>query len=115
MKRRICAMAAVALLTLTLTVQLAGARAVLSEATLMFEGSTAVCSGYAEGKKTDYITVDMALWHGSMKLYAWPASGYGSVEVNGTLPVSKGQTYRLTVDATVAGKPLTQAVTIGVC
>lgn len=71
---------------------------------LSFQGTTALCSALVRGNTTkDKVVATAKLWHGSICLGTWTKSGTSYVLVKGSAPVSKGKTYKLTVDYTING------------
>ena len=72
---------------------------------LSFSGTTATCSVIIRSgaSSTDKISVTAKLWNGRTCLKTWTASGTGRVSLSKTATVSKGKTYKLTVDYTVNG------------
>ena len=72
--------------------------------TLSFSGTTATCTAFVRGNKsTDNVAATVKLWTGGTCLKTWSASGEYSVKIQKTATVSKGKTYKLTVDYTVNG------------
>ena len=79
-------------------------RAVTIDASLTFSGTTAYCScDVAEDSPSAYIVVTMKLRKGNTVLKEWSKAGTGSVSMDKTATVTKGQTYILTVDVMVNG------------
>lgn len=92
------------LLTLQLQVCAAETRAYRNFPSLSFSGTTANCSATVYGNdNSDTITVTMKLWDSGTCLKTWRDTGEGSVKLSETYGVSKGKTYKLTVDATING------------
>ncbi len=114
MKRRLCALAAVLALVMTMTVHAAPARTPRPNGSLTFNGTTATCSTTLSdyGKELD---VELQLWQGSTLVASWPASGTSKVSVEGTCQVTKGQTYSLLVTGTVGGQAYTSAPVTKTC
>lgn len=72
---------------------------------ISFSGTTATCSVDVRGNTaTDRISFVAKLWHGNTCLNTWTASGTGHATLNKTQSVTRGQTYKLTVDATINGE-----------
>ena len=116
MKKRGCTITAVVILILAMTVQVAIARAKTPTAQLEFIDSTAYCYGYVEGNNSsNRVTISMALWQGNTRIAFWSDIGTGSVELNKSVVVTKGQTYRLVVNGIVAGTVLQETVATGTC
>ncbi len=114
MKRRICALAAVLLLVMTMTVHAAPARIPRPRNILSFNGTTATCSTTLSeyGKEID---IELQLWQGSTLVASWPASGTSKVSVEGTCRVTKGQTYSLIVTGTIGEQAYTSAPVTKTC
>lgn len=71
---------------------------------ISFDGTTAVCMIYAcADKSTDAISIIAKLWTGSTCLKTWSIKGSGQVRTTKTATVSKGKTYKLTMDCTING------------
>ena len=71
---------------------------------LSFNGTTATCIAVVRGSKTsDTVKATVKLWTGSTCLRTWTASGTYSVRFSKTATVTKGKTYKLTVDYTING------------
>lgn len=107
MKKRILAMASALMLMLT------PAYAVQSRApavlpSLSFSGTTANCEVLATGDKfTDDIYLEIELWHDSVKIEDWTASGEGFVDFRDTASVKSGNTYTLKVYAEINNVEIT--------
>lgn len=115
MKKQICTLTVVLLLMMTMTIQMVGARTSMPEAILSFDGPTAVCYGRVDGNVSDRVTISMALWQGNTRIAFWSDIGTGSVELNKSVVVTKGRTYRLVVNGIVAGTVLQETVATGTC
>lgn len=71
---------------------------------ISFSGTTATCSADIRGNTaSDTISCVVKLWRGNTCLNTWTASGTGRVTLERTRSVTRGETYKLTVDATVNG------------
>lgn len=114
MKRRLCALAAVLVLVMTMTAHAAPARTPRPNGSLTFSGTTATCSTTLSdyGKEID---VELQLWQGSTLVASWPASGTSKISVEGTCQVTKGQTYSLLVTGTVGGQAYTSPSVTKTC
>lgn len=114
MKRSICALAAVLVLVMTMTVHAAPARTTRPRNTLTFNGTTATCSTTLSdyGKELD---VELQLWHGSTLVASWPASGTSKISVEGTCQVTKGQTYSLVVIGTAGSSDFSITLATKTC
>lgn len=83
---------------------------------ISFSGTTAECSLAVTGDYADdEIDVVIKLWRGSTCLRTWYASGEGYVFWEDTATVTKGQTYKLTVDVTVNDVLKPRVSTSGTC
>lgn len=98
------------LLLLILSVQVHCAYyAVSATPNLSFSGTTANCTGrVTTGNEDDSIVATLTLWHGNTFVYSWSGSGTDYVYLSGSCTVSKGETYTLTIDATVNGVSIPQ-------
>lgn len=98
----------VVLLTLmmSITAQAAGpeARMPSISPSLTFSGTTATCSGtvYADNA-SDSVSVVVKLWDGSICKGTWTGSGSGSARAKGSVTVTRGKTYKMTIDTTIKG------------
>ena len=71
---------------------------------LSFSGTTATCQATVlEDSPYSYIVVTMKLWSGNQCLHTWTKADTETVMLKETATVTKGQTYRLTVDIMVNG------------
>lgn len=116
-KKRILAMSLVLVMLLCTVVQAAGPmKAPLATPTLSFSGTTATCTANVRGNNaSDRLSVTMKLWNGNTCLKTWTASGTGNLRMSKTATVSKGKTYKMTVDYTVNGVKQTQQFATGTC
>jgi type 1 fimbria pilin len=114
MKRRLCALAAVLVLVMTMTAHAAPARTPRPNGSLTFNGTTATCSTTLSdyGKELD---VELQLWQGSTLVASWPASGTSKVSVEGTCQVTKGQTYSLVVTGTAGSSDFSITLATKTC
>lgn len=105
MKKQLLALTLVFVMLLGVATQAAGPmRAPSVKPELSFDGTTAVCSALVRGNTPkDKVVATAKLWHGSICLGTWTKSGTSYVLVKGSAPVSKGKTYKLTVDYTING------------
>lgn len=102
-KKRILALSLALVMLLGTAAQAAGPmRAPRATPKLSFSGTTAICVAVVQGdKSTDRIAAAMRLWKGNTCLETWIKRGTGTVKFNETKTVSRGATYKLTVDFTV--------------
>lgn len=105
LKRQLLAISLVLVMLLGITAQASGPmKAPVTKPTLTFNGTTATCTVYVRGNSTtDTVAVTAKLWMGSTCLRTWTASGKNSVKISETATVSRGKTYKLTVDYTING------------
>ena len=74
---------------------------------ISFNGTTASCTVFVYAEQmTDDIDAVIKLWQGSRCIKTWEESSVGDLAFSGTATVSRGQTYQLTVDVTLAGETL---------
>lgn len=105
MKKQVLALSLVLMMLLGTVAQAAGPmKAPRAVPNLNFSGTTASCSATVSGNKaTDTVNMTVKLWNGNTCLKTWTASGTRSVTLKKTATVSKGKTYKLTVDFTING------------
>lgn len=109
MKKRIIPILFVFLILFSSTAYAASSRAAQVVPRISFSGSTATCTAFiAADRSTDEIKAVVKLWQDNHCIATWNKSSVGDLAFRGTARASKGKTYRLTVDATLAGKPLPQ-------
>lgn len=118
MKKRVCAMAAVLVLVLSISAN-AAARVPISAPTLSFSGTTAKCSFLliAQGKD---IEANITLFHmdGDVKISVgyWPnLSATGTLRFAETCTVKKGEQYELRVECTIDGVKQPAVSTMKTC
>lgn len=103
-KKILILLMAAMLLTMQLQVCAAETRAYRNNPSLSFSGTTANCAVAVYGNNSsDKLAVTMKLWDSGTCLKTWTGSGEGSVKLNKSHGVSKGKTYKLTVDVTING------------
>ena len=105
MKIRMIALSLMLVMLLGTVAQAAGPmRAPSTDLRISFSGTTATCETVVKGSApADRISVTMKLWKGGTCLKTWVNSGTYRVKLNETATVSKGKTYKLTVDYTING------------
>ena len=82
----------------------AAPRALIVDAILEFDSTTAICEATVVGNNaTDYIEVLLKLMHGPYCVGTWFDTGYHYVDMQGTTTVIKGDTYKLVVEVTING------------
>ena len=106
MKKRICALAAVLVLVLSMTVQASESRVVSPRLALSFDGTTAECSININGNSSsDKISVTVKLWHGDDCLKTWTDSGTGYLSFYETYDgVEVGEKYEMSATYKVGSK-----------
>lgn len=83
---------------------------------LTFSGTTATCAVRIRAdNSTDAISVTMKLWKGNSCLQTWSARGTGTVTMSKTAAVTRGSTYKMTVDYTINGVKQTQKSVTNTC
>ncbi len=105
MKKRICALTAVLILALSMSVSAVAPRITYTPS-LTFSGTTANCEvDISANSISDRITATVKLWHGSSCLETWSDSGTGYLFFSESYDdVEVGERYTMTVDYTVAGR-----------
>ena len=79
-------------------------KAPIAKPALAFNGTTATCTAHVRGNSaTDTVAATVKLWTGSICLRTWTARAKNFVTIEETATVSRGKTYKLTVDYTVNG------------
>ena len=104
MRKQILALSLILVMLMGIAAQATGPmQAPAAAPKLSFSGTTATCSVIIRSgaSSTDKISVTAKLWNGRTCLKTWTASGTGRVSLSKTATVSKGKTYKLTVDYTV--------------
>ena len=98
------------------TAYAASARAASVVPRISFNGTTASCTVFiAADRPTDNIDAVIKLWQGNQCLKTWERSSVGDLAFSGKATVSKGKTYQLTVDVTLAGKKQPRFSVKGTC
>lgn len=93
------------MLVLNLQVCATGTRLRKMNADLLFYGTTANCTAYVRADSgSDEIVAMMRLWDSGTCLRTWRSTGKGSVNLEESYAVSRGKTYRLTLDVTINGR-----------
>lgn len=108
--KKIALLLAIALLVAApLTVQAATPRTITINPGLSYTGTTANCSVSVIGDHmSQEIEATIKLWHGTTCLETWYASGNGYFSWRDTATVTRGNTYRLSVDVTIDDEALDQ-------
>lgn len=116
MKKRTTAVILVVLLVLSISAYAIDARYASVYPSLAFNGTTATCRAIVEAdNSTDTISASISLKQGSTVVKSWTASGKGTLDFSKTATVTKGSTYTLVVNATVAGVALNAVSVTGTC
>lgn len=105
MKKRIFPILLIFLMAFSSTAYAASTRAAAVVPRISFDGTTASCTVFiAADSPTDDIEAIIKLWQGSKCIETWEKSSVGDLAFSAKATVSKGKTYQLTVDVTLAGK-----------
>ena len=84
--------------------------------TLSFEGTEATCKVQIFGNSSsESITATIKLWHGGSCVETWYRSSTGNLIFEDTADVERGETYKLTVDAVIGGRPMSTAYVERTC
>lgn len=116
MRRRICALIALVVLALSISVQAAELRTASAKPVLSFNGTTAFCSVICRGDGSDD-TVDatLTLYQGTTYVDSWSDSGKGQVSFSGSCKAVSGKSYKLVVDYSVNGESKPSVYTTRKC
>lgn len=91
-------------------------RAVTIVPDLSFDGTTANCVVHIMGNSTnEEMDATIRLYRGSTLIATWYAEGNGYIFFEKTKTVTKGYTYKLTVDLTIDGEACTPVYVTGNC
>ena len=116
MKKRILPILVVFLMIFSSTAYAASPRVAPIVPGISFSGTTATCTVYIYAEqKTDDIDAVIKLWQGSQCIKTWEESSVGDLAFSGTATVSRGKTYQLTVDVTLAGNTQPRVSIQGTC
>ena len=116
MKKIAMLLAIILLVATPLTAQAATPRTIDVRPKLTYTGTTANCSVLVSADYTyQEIEVTIALWHGNSWIESWEVSGEGYVYWQDTVTVVSGNTYTLTIDATIDGEDLDQVYISQTC
>lgn len=116
MRQRICALAALVVLALAISVQAAGPRTGDASPYLSFTGTTANCSVICRGDgNNDTIDVTLTLYQGSTYVDSWSDSGIGRVTIRESCTVKSGRSYKLVVRYSVNGESKPSVYTTARC
>ena len=104
MRKQILALSLILVMLMGIAAQATGPmQAPAAAPKLSFSGTTATCSVIIRSGASSTDKISVKLWNGRTCLKTWTASGTGRVSLSKTATVSKGKTYKLTVDYTVNG------------
>ena len=100
MRKQLLALSLILVMLLGITAQASGpAMLPAAQPSLSFSGTTASCRIIVRGdRSSDTLSATAKLWTGT-----WTIKGTGKIQTTKTATVSKGKTYKLTVDYTVNG------------
>ena len=116
MRQRICALAALVVLALAISVQAAEPRTDDVRPSLSFTGRTANCSVICRGDgNDDTIDVTLTLYQGSTYVDSWSDSGIGRVTIRESCTVKSGRSYKLVVRYSVNGESKPSVYTTARC
>lgn len=116
MKKRILPILVVFLMIFSSTAYAASPRVAPIVPGISFSGTTATCTVYIYAEQmTDDIDAVIKLWQGSQCIKTWEESSVGDLAFSGTATVSRGKTYQLTVDVTLAGNTQPRVSIQGTC
>lgn len=116
MKKLSLLLAIIMILSIPMTAHGATPRILSIMPELSFDGTTANISVAVVGDTMDdEIDVTVKLWYGSSCIQTWTDSDKGYVFIDGTAIVTKGRTYKLTVDVTYNGVTKPQVYVEGKC
>lgn len=103
MRKKTVGIIAALFFVLAITASAVQMRMVRPTVYLTFNRTTANCSAMVTSAG-DELDVTLELWHGDTLVDSWSASGSGSVAVEGSCRVIKGETYTLIVTGTASGR-----------
>ncbi|WP_298035265.1 hypothetical protein [uncultured Dysosmobacter sp.] len=118
MKKRFCALTAVFLMLLSISVSATEPRASRPKYSLNFNGTTATCDVeiWADSD-SDIIGLTVQLWDGDTCLKTWTDTGTGALSFSETHSrgISAGKSYTMTVSYSIAGKIYPKLSTSAIC
>lgn len=116
LKKRIFPILFVFLIVFSSTAYAASSRVAPVVPGISFNGTTATCTVFVYAEQmTDDIDAVIKLWQGSQCIKTWEESSVGDLAFSGTATVSRGKTYQLTVDVTLAGNTQPRVSIQGTC
>lgn len=115
-KQRICALAVLVVLALTISIQAVEPRGSSVTPSLSFTGTTANCYVICRGSgSNDTVDVTLTLYQGSTYIDSWSDTGTGRVALTGSCTVERGKTYKLVVDYSVNDEAKPSVYTTAKC
>lgn len=116
LKKRIFPILLIFLMVLSTTAYADSQRVAQIVPSISFNGTTATCTVFiAADYATDDIDATIKLWHGNECIKTWERSSVGTLTFSGDAKVTKGETYKLTVDVTLDGDDLPRFSVEGTC
>lgn len=116
MKKKTLIVSIIIVLLLSTPAYAALARATTIAPTLTFSNTTAnCCVTIFDGSDNARITAVISLKRGNDCIKSWQKSAVGYFYFTDTVSVARGQSYTLSVDATIDGKTLPTASTSNTC
>ena len=104
MKKSALLLAIIILITMPLSVQAASTWAITIRPGLSFSGSEVTCTATIVANTTsEHIDATIKLWENGKCIKTWTSSGDGYIFFSERASAVKGNTYKVTVDASVAG------------
>lgn len=87
-----------------LHVRAASARSARTQPLISYNGTTANCTVDIYGTNiSEHLEATIKFWYKNRCLQTWEVSGYGILHFEETVEVTKGNTYRLSVDLAING------------
>ena len=115
MKKQCLILSLLLVLVLVIPAQAQTPRINTDKATLTFSGTTAYCRVRISAKLNEDISATIKLWDGSQYIETWQENATSSLNFSESVPVQRGRSYTLTVDYSVAGKPMPSLSSYGTC
>lgn len=104
MRKVLCVLLALIMLTLPITASAATARSASIRLSLSYSGTTATCAVVTVSDyTTDEITCVLKLWRGSTCIATWEGEGSGYLHMSETKTITSGVEYTLTADVVING------------
>lgn len=115
LKKQCLILSLLLVLVLVIPAQAQTPRINTDKATLTFSGTTAYCRVRISAKLNEDISATIKLWDGSQYIETWQENATSSLNFSESVPVQRGRSYTLTVDYSVAGKPMPSLSSSGTC